>query len=112
MSRKFAYIRAWQAGHPERIKVYRKKASQKYSRHRRNFLQAIKKMAGCAICGRNQYAGGLDFHHIDPECKSFSLSKAGMPWEALVIEQDKCEVLCKYCHGAVESGELEWPAKT
>lgn len=42
----------------------------------------------------------LDFDHVDPETKSFHLSASSMsrPWDVLVAEAKKCQILCCNCH--------------
>jgi|ERR1051326_636139 hypothetical protein len=122
IEKKAEYDRLWRKKNPEKTKAYATKyrkahpeksraRTKRFADKRRHFLQAVKKAAGCAVCSRNEYAGGLDFHHIDPKTKNFELGCCGKSWDAIVDELDKCEVLCRYCHGAVESRELEWPAK-
>lgn len=54
----------------------------------------------CKICGENHPAC-LDFHHRDPNTKSFDISHAisiGMSDELIGIEIAKCDVLCRNCH--------------
>jgi len=52
----------------------------------------------CVGCGS---VIDLQFHHIDPDTKSFNpRAKAGMKWETLVPEMDKCELRCEPCHKA------------
>ncbi len=60
----------------------------------------------CSICGYNKCLGSMDFHHIDPKTKEFSISP-GMyryfykNWELLKQELDKCILLCANCHGEI-----------
>ena len=60
----------------------------------------------CKICGYNKYVGALDFHHLNPETKSFALSVKGLcySWDAVKREAKKCIILCKNCHTEVENG--------
>ena len=58
----------------------------------------------CVICGYDRYAGALQFHHVDPAEKSFSLSERGLA-RSLVkarAEVAKCVLLCANCHAEVE----------
>lgn len=67
----------------------------------------VKTLGGkCKICGYNRYIGALDFHHLDPSKKKFSLSVKGLcySWESILQEAQKCVILCKNCHAEVESG--------
>ncbi|HVZ75911.1 MAG TPA: HNH endonuclease signature motif containing protein [Candidatus Paceibacterota bacterium] len=63
----------------------------------------------CIACGYKKYAGALDFHHIDPNKKSFALSVKGLSysWESLVAEAKKCVLVCKNCHTEIEAGIIK-----
>jgi 5-methylcytosine-specific restriction endonuclease McrA len=65
----------------------------------------------CAVCGYKKYVGALDFHHINPTSKSFSLSVKGLcyAWNSILKEARKCIILCKNCHTEVESGLTKLP---
>ena len=60
----------------------------------------------CVRCGYEKYIGALDFHHLDPIQKSFSLSVKGLcySWETILTEANKCILLCKNCHAEIEAG--------
>jgi predicted transcriptional regulator len=58
----------------------------------------------CCICGYNKYVGSMDFHHIDPSKKDFSISQLRTySWEKIKLELDKCMLVCKNCHGEIHS---------
>src|SRR5690348_17336462 len=59
----------------------------------------------CIVCGYNKYLAALDFHHLDPSQKSFSVTGYTTSWEKIIVELDKCILLCSNCHRAVHSGE-------
>jgi len=42
----------------------------------------------------------FDFHHIDPATKQFSIGTNGhcRKWEDVLIEIEKCIILCANCH--------------
>lgn len=64
-------------------------------------------MGGCCqICGYDKYVGALQFHHLDPNEKDFSLSKTGRTyvWDDVKKELDKCICLCANCHAEVHAG--------
>lgn len=63
----------------------------------------------CEICGYSRYMGALQFHHLDPSAKSFSLSMRGCTRSMAVLraEAAKCQLLCANCHAEVESGSVE-----
>ncbi len=82
-------------------------ASEWVIRNRQNKKKKLVEMFGgkCSLCGYKNYAGALDFHHIDPKQKSFALSVKGLSysWESLVEEAKKCLLVCKNCHTEIEA---------
>lgn len=62
----------------------------------------------CQECEYADYRGALEFHHRDPETKSFSLSNVGsISYARLLAEAQKCDLLCSNCHAEHHAGELE-----
>lgn len=55
----------------------------------------------CQNCGYNKCINALDFHHIDPREKDFTISGNAGKWEKIKNELDKCVLLCKNCHSEV-----------
>jgi len=66
----------------------------------------------CAICKKKYSTCVYDFHHIDPETKSYNISTmigsfgSAEKEEDLHNEVDKCLLLCSNCHR-----ELHWGDK-
>jgi hypothetical protein len=60
----------------------------------------------CQLCGYDRCMAALEFHHLDPKAKSFSLSMRGVAraFEELRKEANKCVLLCANCHAEVEAG--------
>jgi 5-methylcytosine-specific restriction endonuclease McrA len=60
----------------------------------------------CGLCGYDRSVGALQFHHLDPKSKAFSLSHRGvtLSLEAARAEAAKCVLLCANCHAEVEGG--------
>jgi hypothetical protein len=60
----------------------------------------------CRLCGYDRCQAALEFHHRDPETKSFALSLRGVTKsiEILRAEAAKCVLLCSNCHAEVEVG--------
>lgn len=61
------------------------------------------KMAGgkCQCCGYDKNYAALQFHHRDPENKTFTLDSrylSNTKWSSILIEFDKCDLLCANCH--------------
>jgi ribosomal protein S27AE len=65
----------------------------------------------CAICGYRRYVGALQFHHVDPEQKKFSISGRGITRAIARSREEakKCVLLCANCHAEVEAGVSECP---
>jgi hypothetical protein len=86
-------------------KLARSRAVQicRASRYRR-----LKIWAGgqCQVCGYSRCFRALEFHHIDPEQKSFAVCASGrtMSWKRLIQEALKCLLLCANCHREAEAG--------
>lgn len=78
---------------------------------RRRAKQRLVEEAGgkCKVCGYDRYLGALQFHHLDPSTKSFSLSRRGCTraFAELKAEAAKCVLLCANCHAEVENGMAE-----
>ncbi len=72
-------------------------------------LRAVKELGGrCYVCGFSQYPCSLDFHHWDPTTKDPNFrSLRGWSWKRILIELEKCTLLCKNCHAAVHNGFLK-----
>ena len=92
-------------GYAERHRTYVYKAQKKIGDNCRFRVIAVKEFIGCALCSEREPAC-LDFHHVDPTTKSFTLSKSGKgdrTWEAVSREITKCVVLCANCHRKVHA---------
>jgi hypothetical protein len=62
-------------------------------------LKAVEYKGGkCQNCGYNKCIGAMDFHHLDPQEKDFTISGNAGKWETIKNELDKCVLLCKNCH--------------
>jgi|SRR3989344_6898850 len=62
----------------------------------------------CCRCGYERFEGALEFHHLDPRGKDFSLSKDGLTrsWERTKKELDKCVLVCANCHREIHGNFL------
>lgn len=61
----------------------------------------------CELCGYGKSMVALTFHHKDPLLKSYELAGTGLckSWDRLIIELDKCDLLCFNCHHEVHAEE-------
>ena len=57
----------------------------------------------CEICGYDKNISALDFHHIDPSTKKFTLSDTHHSWEETKEELDKCILVCANCHREIHN---------
>ena len=62
---------------------------ERTNRLRREYRAEIIALAGgkCALCGYDRFSGALEFHHIDPTTKSFSLDLGKMVARERVIAE-------------------------
>jgi 5-methylcytosine-specific restriction endonuclease McrA len=62
----------------------------------------------CVDCGSDE---NLEFDHIDPELKRFSVSQIMLGrFDVLEEEMEKCQLLCHECHGVKSAMERETAA--
>jgi hypothetical protein len=116
--------RKWEAKNPEKKKEY---ASRWYQKNRekvkedsaRNYeknkakrmrrstelkqenkLKIIAHMGGkCRDCKGTFLPGVYDLHHIDPKTKDKDMhSITSFGWERMLVEAEKCVLLCANCH--------------
>lgn len=52
----------------------------------------------CIKCGYDKCVNSLEFHHIDPTKKDFTISGKSWSIERLKKEADKCILVCSNCH--------------
>jgi hypothetical protein len=81
------------------------------AQRRRRIKEILVREAGgcCLICGFAQYIGALQFHHLDPATKAFSLGREGVTRSLAKAREEarKCVLLCANCHAMVEAGLLD-----
>lgn len=68
------------------------------------------KGGSCITCGYMSYIGALEFHHLQPGGKDFGLSASGLTrsWEKILIEIEKCVLLCSNCHRETHAGLIKF----
>lgn len=75
--------------------------ARKHRREKTRFIYSrILDTLTCQECGEGHNAT-LDFHHLNPDTKDFSLSdmkSKDYSGEKMVEEMSKCAVLCANCH--------------
>ncbi|HSZ70663.1 MAG TPA: hypothetical protein VK756_09900 [Solirubrobacteraceae bacterium] len=87
--------------------------SDAVSRRRRKVKQILVEEAGgkCIGCGYHRCIAALEFHHVNPDEKKFSLSHRGVARSlaSARVEAEKCILVCANCHAEVEAGVLALP---
>jgi transposase len=87
--------------------------SEAVAARRRRVKEILVREAGgaCAICGFDDHPSALEFHHLDPTLKAFSVSRRGITRaiEEVRNEARKCILLCANCHAKVEAGAADVP---
>ena len=59
----------------------------------------------CAICGYHKCNTALEFHHLDPVEKEFTLgANTNISTEKALEEMQKCVLLCANCHRELHAG--------
>jgi hypothetical protein len=60
----------------------------------------------CVLCGYSRCLAALEFHHLDPAAKRFSLAGRGVTRSLARAREEarKCVLLCANCHAEVEAG--------
>jgi transposase-like protein len=79
---------------------------------RRRVRKVLIEEAGgqCTVCGYWRSHAALQFHHLDPATKAFTLRNGDTRSLARMrAEAAKCVLLCANCHAEVESGVAQLP---
>lgn len=66
----------------------------------------------CCICGFNSFQEALEFHHVNPEEKSFGITDGTSATKALekqLEEMKKCILVCANCHRGIHAGHIQIP---
>lgn len=94
---------------------YRCKKCRSQNVHNRRKSLKLKLVAffggKCIICGYSRCVEALDFHHLNPIEKSFSLSSKGITraYEKTLEEAKKCILVCANCHREIENNLIKNP---
>ena len=67
------------------------------------------KGGACQICGYNKCNSALDFHHVNPENKTKTLSYmfSHCSWDKIKEELDKCILVCANCHREIHQQGIQ-----
>ena len=64
----------------------------------------------CIKCGYNRNYAAMTFHHRNPAEKLFPLDLrccSNRTWDKLLIEVNKCDLLCMICHAELHNPHLQ-----
>lgn len=88
-------------------KIKKNREENKLNRRIKIKIKAIEYKGGeCQICGYNKCRWALDFHHTSSD-KEFNISSFyNRSWEKIVIELDKCMLVCSNCHREIHYNEI------
>lgn len=79
----------------------------KNRRKRIKLIAAIVKGGKCELCGYSKYLSVLEFHHIDPKTKEFSIStNTNRALADVLNEIEKCKLLCANCHRELHAAAI------
>jgi hypothetical protein len=76
--------------------------------HRKNRKKELVEYKGgcCEKCGYNKSLNALQFHHINPNDKDFTIGGKNYTFERMKKEVDKCILVCSNCHAEIHDTEL------
>ena len=87
--------------------------SYKYIKNYRTVVKRllVESLGGeCCCCGYSACLRALDFHHVFPSSKEFTIASYDVAcWEKYVTEVRKCVLVCKNCHAEIEDGVRDIP---
>lgn len=61
----------------------------------------------CLQCDYKKSIKAMEFHHIDPDKKDFTISGKSYSFKRLKKEVDKCILVCSNCHCEIHEGLLD-----
>lgn len=85
-------------------KERRVQLNREWRERNRALYDDYKRTLSCVLCGESEPCC-LDFHHKDPSQKEYSISSAPRhkSFKKIMIEIEKCVVLCSNCHRKVHA---------
>jgi len=81
------------------------KSANVISWRQRTKLKLIEYKGGkCQKCQYDKCVQALEFHHLNPKEKDFTISGKSWSFEKLKKESDKCVLVCNRCHTEIHAG--------
>lgn len=103
------YFKQYYKDNTEKHRIIAYKVNEKKKRYLMQLVSDVKKDKGCQNCKEND-PDCLDFHHIDPKEKEFTISeqvRKKVNPDKLLAEINKCIVLCANCHRKFHAGKIK-----
>jgi predicted Zn-ribbon and HTH transcriptional regulator len=102
----FKYLETRKPKHISEEEFKRRRTQLVIDHRRRKKLKLIEYKGGkCKYCGYNRCISSLDFHHRNPKEKSFGINECMCySYERILKEVDKCDLVCRNCHGEINEG--------
>lgn len=101
---------AWTAEERKKHK-YQKNTHKQRQRALERKIYLVKEGGNkCCKCGYDKNLSALDFHHVNPEDKSFPLDLCSLghfSLESCIIESKKCIIVCANCHRELHNPEFD-----
>lgn len=97
--------RKWRKDNPSKVQeIIRRSNLKRRQEYRKRIYDYQIEVGGCALCGTlPTQQCNLHFHHLDPSTRLFRISRGvEYTWEEVLIEIQKCIILCASCHNIVE----------
>jgi len=89
--------------------VKKQKSDSVMNWRRRTKLKLVEYKGGeCKCCGYNKCIEAMEFHHLDPKEKDFTISGKSWSFEKLKKEVDKCVLVCNRCHKEIHFGWIDF----
>lgn len=90
----------------QRAKLRRERLRTEFRTQMKNYMSN----KSCQDCGENDIRV-LELDHIEPSGKKFTISQAvrlGYSWQDILLEIEKCQVLCANCHKKRTASQFNW----
>jgi len=87
--------------------ILHKKSAIKKEKYHKERAKAIHnlKTNGCAICGYDKCDDALNFHHVNPQDKKYTIGQNKVFGRNIIEEINKCILLCSNCHMEIHKKE-------
>ena len=89
--------------HGKKKKISNTEAVESWRKRKKKALVEYKG-GKCQCCGYSKCIEALEFHHLDPNIKSFTISGKSKSFNSLKSEVDKCILVCSNCHKEIHAG--------